>query len=103
MIPEVNSACFPTRFPRILGGITGSSNLNAVDIDSSNNIAIGGGSSVNELFSDTTYLPEAFVAYISNDNFLWTTAFSSTAVVDFDYVKLLKFSNDFSKLVLAFD
>ena len=39
-----STACFDTRFPRIMGGTNDITDFYSMDIDSANNIVVGGGS-----------------------------------------------------------
>ena len=92
-------------FPNLLGGNYNNTQFNTVDADSNFNIVIGGGTSDSGLCSDNiAYVPHPIVVYIlSGDVFLWNWVFVSNSDSNFDFVQHVEFTNDASKIILAFD
>ena len=64
----MSTTCFNTRFPRIMGGNSAYTNFSSMDIDSSNNIVVGGGTN-DAGVSSSANLEAPFAMYILSGDY----------------------------------
>jgi hypothetical protein len=86
--------------PTVLGGSSGGTTFYTLDVDSNENIAIGGTSSDSSVVS-ATGTPNAFALHTSSvgGSFTWSVQFDSS----YDQVNAIAFNDDSSRVVAVLD
>ena len=99
--------CFDTGtiFPRVLGGTFGETVFTSMDVDSTGNIVIGGGSADSDIIQafgqNSALFPIIAFMEVNTLAFKWAMQFSFTD--DYDYVASIKFNPNGNYIALTFD